>query len=307
MIKSAPGRREHRYGLLVTGLGGLLFTWDIPLLRLASVDQWTMTLTRGVFMFAAIGAWWLATRRLNGDNTPFINGPAGWLVVVTSTLANLFFIAAINRTTAANLVFILALNPIFCAVLACVFLRERPPLGTWFAAVLALFGVGIIAYDGFATGTLTGNSMALVVALCMAVALTTMRKTGKSVITSFATGSLLAALVASLWATPMAMPLADWGWLALNGLVVIPLATALMAIGPRYLPSAEVAMFFLLDTVLTPLWVWLLFTEVPTAHSIGGGAVVIVAVLSHTIWRYRTRGPVVAVGTRGHALDTAGE
>lgn len=307
MTKASLGRREHHYGLLVTGLGGLLFTWDIPLLRLAGVDQWTMTLTRGVFMFAAISAWWFATRRQSGDDTPFINGRAGWLVVVTSTLANLFFIAAISRTTAANLVFILALNPIFCAILACLFLRERPPLATWSAVVLALFGVGTIAYDGLATNTFAGDAMALVVALCMAVALTTMRKTGKSVITSFATGSLMAALVASIWATPMAMPLADWGWLALNGLVVIPLATALMALGPRYLPSAEVAMFFLLDTVLTPIWVWLLFSEVPTIKSFVGGAIVIAAVLFHTIWRYRTGGPVVGVEMQAQALDIPGE
>ena len=297
MTKAAPGRREHRYGLLVTGLGGLLFTWDIPLLRLAGVDQWTMTLTRGVFMFVAISAWWLARRWLSGDATPFINGRAGWLVVITSTLANLFFIAAIHRTTAANLVFILALNPIFCAIMACLFLRERPPLGTWFAAVLALLGVAIIAYDGLATGTLAGDAMALVVALCMAVALTTMRKTGKSVVTSFATGSLMAALVASLWATPMAMPLAGWSWLAINGLVVIPLATALMAVGPRYLPSAEVAMFFLLDTVLTPLWVWLVFSEVPSLHSFIGGIIVIAALLAHSVWRYRSSTTaVVAAG-----------
>lgn len=286
MTKAALGRREHHYGLLVTGLGGLLFTWDIPLLRLAGVDQWTMTLTRGVFMFAAISFWWFATRRKAGEDIPFINGRAGWLVVASSTLANLFFLAAIHRTTAANLVFILALNPIFCAIMAWLFLRERAPIGTWFAALLALFGVGLIAYDGFGTGTLAGDTMALMVALCMAVSLTTVRKTGKSIITSLATGSLMAALIASIWATPMAMALQSWGWLALNGLVVIPMATALMATGPRYLPSAEVAMFFLLDTVLTPVWAWMLFGELPTLRSACGGIIVIVALLAHTIWRY---------------------
>ena len=299
MTKAALGRREHRYGLLVTGLGGLLFTWDIPLLRLADVDQWTMTLTRGVFMFVAISAWWFASCRKSGEDLPFINGRAGWLVVVSSTLANLFFLAAINRTTAANLVFILALNPIFCAIMAWLFLRERSPLGTWFAALLALSGVALIAYDGLGTGTLAGDAMALMVALCMAAALTTMRKTGKSVITSFATGSLMAALIASIWATPAAMSLQSWGWLALNGLVVIPTATALMAIGPRYLPSSEVAMFFLLDTVLTPVWAWMLFGELPSLHSIIGGVIVIAALLAHSVWRYRSNtNTMIAAGVR---------
>jgi drug/metabolite transporter (DMT)-like permease len=290
MKKSAHGPGNHRTGLVVTGIGGLLFTWDIPLLRLAGADQWTMITTRGLFMFTAIGLWWLFARWRRGEGTPFINGGAGVIVVITSTIANLFFIAAVTRTTAANLVFILALNPIFCAMLAWLFLKERAPLGTWVAVILALFGVGIIVSDGLTTGTFEGDVMALVVALCMAVALTTVRKTGKSVITSLATGSLLAALIAAVWATPFAMPLEGWGWLALNGLIVIPLASGLIAIGPRYLPSAEVAMFFLLDTVLTPVWVWMLFAELPTVQSIVGGAIVIVALLAHSIWRYRANG-----------------
>ncbi len=297
MAKRALGRYEHRSGLLITGIGGLLFTWDIPLLRLAGADQWTMITTRGLFMFVAIATWWLVSRRLRGDSPPFINGGAGWIVVITSTIANLFFISAVTRTTAANLVFILALNPIFCAILAWLFLKERPPLGTWFAVILALFGVGIIVSDGLSTGTFDGDIMALVVAICMAVALTTVRKTGKSVITSLATGSLLAAVIAAIWASPAAMPLEGWGWLALNGLIVIPMASALVAIGPRYLPSAEVAMFFLLDTVLTPVWVWLLFNEVPTAQSIVGGVIVIAALLAHSVWRYWSAGPGLAGAT----------
>ena len=304
MTQAAPGLHEHRNGLLITGIGGLLFTWDIPLLRLAGADQWTMITTRGVFMFAAIGLWWLISRRMRGDRTPFINGAAGWIVVITSTIANLFFIAAVTRTTAANLVFILALNPIFCAILAWLFLKERPPLATWAAVALALFGVGIIVSGGLSTGTFDGDVMALVVALCMAITLTTVRKTGKNVITSLATGSLLAALIAAVWATPLAMPLEGWGWLALNGLIVIPLATALIAIGPRYLPSAEVAMFFLLDTVLTPVWVWMLFSELPTAQSIVGGAIVISALLAHCVWRYRSNGVAVAATAATSRLDT---
>ena len=60
---------------------------------------------------------------------------------------------------------------------------------------------------------------------------------------------------------PSACP--AWVWLALNGLVAIPLATVLLARGPRVLPSADVSMFFMLETVLTPIWIWMLFGEVP--------------------------------------------
>ena len=279
---------EHRKGLLIAGIGGILFTFDIPLLRLAGGDQWTMIFGRGIFLFIAIFTWWYLFRWRRGHKEFFLNGWPGVAVAFTNTIANILFIAAITKTTAANLVFILALNPIFAAVLAWLVLKEHIPVWTWVAVVMSFIGVGIIVWDGLITGTWVGDIMALVVAMCTAVALTIIRKTGRNVVTSLATGSLVSALIAFWWAKPLLMPLESWGWVMLNGLIVMPLASALIAIGPRYIPSAEVAMFFLLDTVLTPIWIWLLFGEVPTQRAMVGGAIVITTLLLHSYWRFRT-------------------
>ena len=277
---------EHRKGLLIAAIGGILFTFDIPLLRLAGGDQWTMIFGRGIFLFTAITLWWYFFRWRKGHREFFLNGWPGVAVAFTNTVANILFIAAITKTTAANLVFILALNPIFAAVLAWAVLKEHIPVWTWLAVVMAFIGVGIIVWDGLITGTWVGDLMALVVAMCTAVALTIIRKTGRNVVTSLATGSLVSALIALWWAQPLLMPLEGWGWVALNGLIVMPLASALIAIGPRYIPSAEVAMFFLLDTVLTPIWIWLLFGEVPTPRAMVGGAIVITTLVLHSFWRF---------------------
>jgi len=282
---------NHRKGLAIAGLGGLLFTLDIPLLRLANaahqVNQSTLIFGRGLFLFIAISLWWYLFRWRRGHRELFLNGWPGIIVAATNTLANILFIAAIGRTTAANLVFILALNPVFAAMLARLVLKETIPVWTWLAMFLSFIGVGIIVQDGLTTGTWTGDVMALVVALCTAVALTVIRKTGRNVVTSLATGSLVSALISLWWAQPLLLPVEGWGWLALNGLIVMPLASALIAIGPRYIPSAEVAMFFLLDTVLTPFWVWMLFGEVPTSRALLGGALIIGALLAHSLWRIR--------------------
>jgi len=285
----------HQKGLLLTGFGGILFTFDIPLLRLAGSDQWTMIFARGLFLFVAITAWWFFYYRMRGEKVPFINGKAGLIVAVTNTLANIMFIAAVTQTTAANLVFILALNPIFCAILAWAFLHERIHAWTWIAVALSFVGVTIIVWDGLNTGTYVGDALALAVALCTATALTVIRKTGKNVVTSLAVGSLASAVLASFWAAPLAMSVAGWGWVGLNGLLVIPLASALIALGPRYLPAPEVAMFFLLDTVLTPLWIWMIFGELPTTQSMIGGALVISTLCVHSFWRYMSSPPQAIV------------
>jgi hypothetical protein len=110
MRQPPRGLSLHQKGVLLTSFGGILFTFDIPLLRLAGDDAWTLIFGRGVFLCLAITAWWFFWYRMRGHKVPFINGQAGLIVAVTNTLANLMFIAAVTMTTAANLVFILALT-----------------------------------------------------------------------------------------------------------------------------------------------------------------------------------------------------
>jgi drug/metabolite transporter (DMT)-like permease len=72
---------------------------------------------------------------------------------------------------------------------------------------------------------------------------------------------------------------------ALNGLIAIPLASTLIANGPRFLPSADVSMFFLLETVLTPIWIWMLFSELPSQSVFIGGLIVVATLIAHSVWR----------------------
>jgi drug/metabolite transporter (DMT)-like permease len=282
---------DHRRGLVLTAIGGLLFTFDVPLVRLAMADPTTLIFARGLLLAIAITVFWAAVNHYRRTKTPFIDGQAGVIVAITNTLANVMFLTAVNKTTAANLVFILALNPVFCALLAWLFLRERVHQWTWTAVAFSFAGVGIIVWDGLSVGTYVGDILAVGVALCTAIALTVVRQTGKNVVTSLAIGSLASALFVSFWAQPTSLPLVSWGWIAINGLIVIPLAAGLIAVGPRYLPAPEVAMFFLLDVVFTPVWMWLIFHELPTFRAFVGGLIVFLTLLAHSFWRYASSRP----------------
>ncbi len=282
-----------RRGLLITTIGGLLFTFDLPLLRLADADKWTLIFVRGVFLFLSISAVWYLVRRASQERQPYIAGAAGLAVALTNTLANITYIGAIVETSAANVVFITALIPVMTAVLSRAFINEQVHSFTWFATLLSFFGVGIIVWDSIGHGKLLGDMLAIISTLCTAAAFTIIRGSGRNVATSLAVGSLSSALIALLFfgITPSAvLDAGSFGvpgivFVALNGLVAIPLASTLIANGPRFLPSADVSMFFLLETVLTPVWVWLLFGETPTPPVLVGGAIVIVTLIVHSWWR----------------------
>src|SRR5205085_7008167 len=141
---------------------------------------------RGILFAIAVTLVWWMLNRFHKTSTPFINGIGGVTVAISSALTIVMFLTAVNRTTAANLVFILALNPVFCAVFAWLFLREKMHRWTWAAIFLAFAGVGVIVWDGLKAGTYVGDILAVGVAMCMAIALTVVRKTGKNLITSLA-------------------------------------------------------------------------------------------------------------------------
>jgi drug/metabolite transporter (DMT)-like permease len=293
MGQATHGALHIRKGLLITLVGGLLFTLDLPLLRLSLADQWTMVFARGFFMFLSITVIWMIIRRHSRTPLPFIAGGAGVAVAITNTIANISYIGAIVETNAANVVFITALIPVITATMSRLFIGEHVHPFTWLATALSFAGVGVIVWDGVQSGSVWGDLMALISAVCTASAFTIIRASGKNVATSLAIGSLASAVVAALFfdISPQALmaqasyALPAWGWIALNGLITIPLASTLIANGPRFLPSSDVSMFFLLETVLTPVWVWMLFGEVPGQTVLAGGAVVILTLIVHSWWR----------------------
>ena len=55
-----------------------------------------------------------------------------------------------------------------------------------------------------------------------------------------------------------------------------------MCIRDRYIPAEEVNLFFLLETILGPIWVWLVIKEEPSLETIIGGSIIIITIAIHS-------------------------
>ena len=106
----------------------------------------------------------------------------------------------------------------------------------------------------------------------------------------------VATFVAAPFADPMSVGPANWGLLFLLGFVVMPLSFGLITLGPRTLPAPEVALLLLLETVLGPLWVWVVINEIPSELTFIGGVVVISAVVLQSVWRLSPSRSTVSSG-----------
>ncbi|WP_342642197.1 DMT family transporter [Rhodoligotrophos ferricapiens] len=280
---------DYRRGLLITSIGGLMMTFDAPLLRLAGVDVYTATFWRGVFVFTAMSTFWLYMRYVRHTPVRLLNGRDGVIVALLHCTANLLFMLALFHTTVANLVFILALNPLFSALFSLVWLREKIAPATWAAIISGIIGVAIIVMGGAHAGSLFGDLTALACVAVIGFGLTFVRRSGKNLSLAPGPGALLAAFIALPFAPTIAVPADQLVFIAMNGLIVMPMASALLVAGPRYLTAAEVAMFFLLETVLAPIWVWLLMGETPSVNSMIGGAIILITLGCHAAYRLSRR------------------
>lgn len=280
---------EYRKGLVVTISGALLLTLDTPLLRLVDGNQWTVMFWRGIFVFFALSAWWLWKRRTSLYRGSFLMGRWGIFVSLLYGLSNVFFIIALHNTSVANLLVILALNPLICALLSLVLLKDRISISTWAAIASSFIGVAIIVQDGIGKSGSFGDAMSLLAVFTLASAIVFTRKSGRNLTTAPALAGLIAAAVAWPFAQSLAMDATQWGYMATNGILVMAIASGLLAYAPSLLPAAHVAMFYLLETVLGPLWVWLAVGEEPSKTAFIGGTIVITTLIVHSVLSLRNR------------------
>jgi drug/metabolite transporter (DMT)-like permease len=277
---------DYRKGLLLTAIGGMALTVDIPLIRLADGEAWSILMLRTGTTFAAALVIWAVWRLITPQAPRLIPGRAGVVVAALYGLGSITFVTGVFNTSTANLVFILAFTTMFAALLSWVFLKERPSAATMLAMAAMILGVLIIVGDSVGTGHLFGDFMALCSSFLIASAITISRASGKDMGFTALIGVIMPFLVA------LAVVAGDAGfrvespwWIIFNGAVVMPISFFCLAAGPRYISGAEVAMFYLLETVLAPVWVWLIFDEVPTTNSLIGGSILIVALVAHSTWQ----------------------
>lgn len=289
----------HTKGLLLTALGGLTLTVDIPLIRLADGEAWTILLLRTGTTFVAALIIWAVWRSLSDKAPQLIPGRSGLVVAGLYGLGSIAFITGVYNTSTANLVFILAFTTMFSALLSWLFLKERPRPLTLAAMAVMIVGVAIIVGSSVGTGHLFGDLMAVCAALSIASAITISRASGKDMGFTALIGVILPFAVAAFMVCRVGFQVnAPW-WIIFNGAVIMPISFFCLANGPKYISGPEVAMFYLLETVLAPVWVWMIFAETPTRDSLIGGAILIVTLIAHSLWQLhegRKRRATLAVG-----------
>ncbi|SMC27607.1 Permease of the drug/metabolite transporter (DMT) superfamily [Desulfacinum hydrothermale DSM 13146] len=267
-----------------------------------------MLTARFVLAAVLLGGLWMARSRERIQLRD-----AGLFVLLGIMQPGLYFVCeteGLLRTSASVASLIIASIPVFVAVLASIFLRERISTRGAVGIGLTLVGVALLVKNGSeapgaVVSSLAGNLLVLGAALCASIYTIVSRSLGARY--GSLTVTTLQAFCALLFFLPFAVAEWDGRWIkgvsteALAAVIFLGLFASLLAFllynqGLRSLPASTVSVFINLIPVVTVLTAFVVLGERLSVGQIGGGCLVVAGVV------LSSRGRQTATG-RGRAKE----
>ena len=207
----------------------------------------------------------------------------------------LLFVLATKLTTAANAIFLQYTAPVYVLLLEPIFYREKFRTGDLAVVAACMAGMSLFFVGQLSAADVQGNIAALCSGLCFAFYILLLRHPRSREVnraSSVIYGNLLLVVVAALVIASNPASLGailhagarDLAAVAYLGVVQIGVAYTLFTLGmARGVRSLDAGIVGYIEPVLNPVWVFLFLGERPSKWAIMGGAIIIAAVVFHTI------------------------
>ena len=274
---------NQKKGMLMAYTAIMFITPDSLFIRLANINSWNLIFYRGLipFLVVFIGLIFIYKTKLLKE---LINNSwHGVAYAAVFTVTNIVFVISIEHTNVANTLIMIAMAPMLSAIISFIFLKENPDQKTWVAITITTLAVIYIFYDALDAGDFLGNFLGLVAAMGLAIGANIVRSAKKiSLVPSAMLGKLMVALIALLFADQIELEGNDLIIVPLMCIMCVAIPFVLITLAPRYITAAEVNLFFLLETIFGPLWVWLVIREQPSIETIIGGGIIIATIAIHS-------------------------
>ena len=275
-------------GLGLSLIGVLLITPDSLFLRLIDLGAWELVFYRGLVPFICLLIVLSFYYRSQFIKSFLVLGIPGLIYAILIALGSTTFVISIENTYVANTLIMIALLPFATAILSSIFLKEHPSKRMWLTIIACFAVVLFIFYDSYQGNRLYGDFFGLLTAIMVGGSAVVVRY-GKNF--NFLPALLLSKFFIMLIAIIFMQNFPETLFVDQKNLyliiamgvfaVFIPLA--MITLAPRYIPAYEVEIFFVLETILGPVWVWLVIHEQPTNKTIIGGVIIIIIILINTI------------------------
>ena len=279
---------DQQKGSLLAFVAVMFITPDTLFIRLASVDTWSLVFYRGIIPFFTVLIGMLIIYKYDFFKMLFTSGHHGLIYIITFSVTNIAFVVSIQNTNVANTLVMIAMAPMLSAILGALFLKEMPDNKTWIAIGITFIAAVYIFYDSLQLGSIFGDLLGLLCALGLAVGAVTIRSAkNKNLVPAAVVGKLIVAIFAMFFIETYALIDKDLLIVPLMCVMCVAIPFVLVTIAPRFIPAEEVNLFFLLETIIGPIWVWMVIKEQPSLETIQGGVIIILTIATHSFLKLK--------------------
>ena len=279
---------DQQKGSLLAFIAVMFITPDSLFIRLANIDTWSLVFYRGMIPFVTVFIGMLVIYKLNFFSMLLNSGYHGIIYILTFSVTNITFVVSIQNTNVANTLVMIAMAPMLSAILGAIFLKEPPDKKTWIAIGITFIAAVYIFYDSLQLGNIFGDILGLITALGLAVGAVTIRSAkNKNLVPAAVVGKMFVAIFAIFFVESYILAEKDLIIVPLMCLMCVAIPFVLVTIAPRFIPAEEVNLFFLLETIIGPLWVWLIIKEQPSIETIQGGLIIIITIGIHSFLKLK--------------------
>ena len=275
-------------GSLLAFIAVMLITPDSILIRLSNIETWGMLFYRGAIPFVVVLVGLIFFYKNNLLKALINIGYPGIFYVISFSICNITFIISIQNTNVANTLVMIAMAPMLSAILGSIFLKEVPDSKTWVAIIITLIAVTYIFHDSIEMGNFYGDLFGIITAFGLACnAVIARYAKNRDLVPSAVIGKLCVAIFAFFFIDTFALVGTDLIFVPLMCVMCVAIPFVLVTIAPRFIPAEEVNLFFLLETIIGPFWVWLVINEQPSIETIQGGFVIILTIAIHSFLKLK--------------------
>jgi len=279
---------NQQKGSLLAFIAVFFITPDSLFIRLSNIDTMGMLFYRGAIPFVVVLIGLLIFYKKNFLKALLGIGVPGIFYIFSFSICNITFIISIQNTNVANTLVMIATAPMISAILGSIFLKELPDKKTWLAIFISFFAVAYIFNDSIEVGNFYGDMFGLITAFGLACNAVLARfAKNRDLVPSAVIGKLCVAIFAFFFVDSFTLVGNDKIIVPLMCVMCVAIPFVLVTIAPRFIPAEEVNLFFLLETIIGPIWVWLIINEQPSIEALQGGFVIIATIAIHSFLKLK--------------------
>ncbi len=279
---------DQQKGSFLAFVAVMFITPDSLFIRLSNVDTWGLVFYRGMIPFFTVLIGMLIVYKSDFFKMLFNSGYHGLIFITTFSITNITFVVSIQNTNVANTLVMIAMAPMLSAILGAIFLKEIPDRKTWIAIAVTFLAAVYIFYDSLQLGNVYGDILGFITGLGLAINAVTIRSAKKkNLLPAAVVGKLCVAIFAMFFIETYTLVDQDLFIVPLMSIMCVAIPFVLVTIAPRFIPAEEVNLFFLLETIIGPFWVWMVIKEQPSIETIQGGMIIILTIAIHSFLKLK--------------------